>query len=47
MVVGVIHGARLCAARYRLCLGGGQLALGAVATLLGLLTLWVLKWVED
>ena len=30
-----------------LCLGGGQLALGSVATLLGLFALWVLKRVED
>jgi putative Mg2+ transporter-C (MgtC) family protein len=30
-----------------LCLGGGQLALGIAAMLLGLLALWVLKWVED
>jgi putative Mg2+ transporter-C (MgtC) family protein len=29
-----------------LCLGGGQIALGSVATLLGLFALWVLKWVE-
>jgi integrase len=30
-----------------LCFGGGQLVLGTAATLLGLLALWVLKWVED
>jgi putative Mg2+ transporter-C (MgtC) family protein len=30
-----------------LCLGGGQLVLGAATTLLGLLALWVMKWVED
>jgi putative Mg2+ transporter-C (MgtC) family protein len=30
-----------------LCFGGGQFGLGAAATLLGLLTLWVLKWFED
>jgi putative Mg2+ transporter-C (MgtC) family protein len=29
-----------------LCLGGGQIALGIMATLLGLFALWVLKWVE-
>jgi putative Mg2+ transporter-C (MgtC) family protein len=29
-----------------LCLGGGQIALGSIATLLGLFALWVLKWVE-
>jgi putative Mg2+ transporter-C (MgtC) family protein len=30
-----------------LCLGGGQLTLGAAATLLGLVALWGLKWIED
>ncbi len=29
-----------------LCLGGGQLALGIVTTVLGVMTLWLLKWVE-
>jgi putative Mg2+ transporter-C (MgtC) family protein len=29
-----------------LCLGGGQLVLGAVATGLGVVTLWLLKWVD-
>jgi putative Mg2+ transporter-C (MgtC) family protein len=29
-----------------LCLGGGQIALGLAATVLGLFALWVLKWVE-
>lgn len=29
-----------------LCLGGGQLILGGVATLLGVGTLWLLKWVD-
>ena len=29
-----------------LCLGGGQLILGTVATVLVVLTLWVLKWVD-
>ncbi len=29
-----------------LCLGGGQLILGTVATLLGVLTLWALKWID-
>jgi putative Mg2+ transporter-C (MgtC) family protein len=29
-----------------LCLGGGQIALGLAATLLGLFALWVLKWAE-
>ena len=29
-----------------LCLGGGQLLLGMTATVLAVLTLWVLKWVD-
>jgi putative Mg2+ transporter-C (MgtC) family protein len=29
-----------------LCLGGGQIVLGSVTTLLGLFALWVLKWIE-
>jgi putative Mg2+ transporter-C (MgtC) family protein len=29
-----------------LCLGGGQLLLGMAATVLAVLTLWVLKWVD-
>jgi putative Mg2+ transporter-C (MgtC) family protein len=29
-----------------LCLGGGQLALGTAATVLGVIILWVLKWVD-
>ncbi len=29
-----------------LCLGGGQLILGMVATALAVITLWVLKWVD-
>jgi putative Mg2+ transporter-C (MgtC) family protein len=29
-----------------LCLGGGQLALGIVATALTVMTLWILKWVD-
>ena len=48
MVVGVTTAATLWLATViGLCLGGGQLALGASATLLGLVALWVLKWVED
>ena len=48
MVVGVTTAATLWLATViALCLGGGQLALSVAATLLGLLTLWVLKWVED
>jgi putative Mg2+ transporter-C (MgtC) family protein len=30
-----------------LCLGGGQIELGVVATVLGLLTLWFLNWIES
>jgi len=30
-----------------LCLGSGLLALGCIATALGLFALWVLKWAED
>jgi hypothetical protein len=33
--------------RYRTMPRGGQLGLGVAATLLGLLTLWVLQWMED
>ena len=29
-----------------LCFGGGQLALGAAATLLGVMTLWALRWFD-
>jgi len=29
-----------------LCLGGGQLVLGVAATVLGVITLWLLKWVD-
>lgn len=29
-----------------LCLGGGQLVLGVVATLLAVITLWILRWVD-
>jgi putative Mg2+ transporter-C (MgtC) family protein len=30
-----------------LCLGGGQLILGIAAMLLGVLTLWALKWIDN
>lgn len=30
-----------------LCIGGGQIALGLAATILGILALWVLRWIED
>ena len=29
-----------------LCVGGGQIALGLAATVIGLFALWVLKWIE-
>ena len=29
-----------------LCFGGGQLVLGSIATALGVVTLWLLKWVD-
>jgi putative Mg2+ transporter-C (MgtC) family protein len=29
-----------------LCMGGGQLLLGAIATFLSVLTLWVLRWID-
>jgi putative Mg2+ transporter-C (MgtC) family protein len=30
-----------------LCIGGGQIALGIAATVLGFLVLWILRWIED
>src|ERR1700735_5783437 len=30
-----------------LCFGGGQIGLGVAATVLSVLTLWALKWIED
>jgi len=48
IVVGVTTTATLWYATVvGLCLGGGQLALGLAATVIGLLTLWGLKWVEE
>ncbi|HUC68125.1 MAG TPA: MgtC/SapB family protein [Stellaceae bacterium] len=48
MVVGVTTAATLWLATViGLCLGGGQIALGLAATVLGLFALWVLKWVEN
>ena len=29
-----------------LCFGGGQLALGSIATILSFIALWVFKWVD-
>ena len=48
MVVGVTTAATLWLVTViGLCLGGGQLVLGAVTTLLGLIALWGLKAIED
>ena len=48
IVVGVTTAATLWLATViGLCLGGGQIALGLAATVLGLLALWVLRWIED
>jgi putative Mg2+ transporter-C (MgtC) family protein len=30
-----------------LALGGGQLVLGVISTLIGLIVLWILKWIES
>lgn len=47
LVIGVTTAATLWfATMIGLCLGGGQLALGCTATLLGALILWCLRWVE-
>ena len=47
LVTGVTTAATLWAMTVvGLCFGGGQLGLGATATLLGFTTLWVLKWLD-
>jgi len=47
LVVGVTTAATLWLATViGLCFGGGQNALGVVTVVLGLVTLWILKWVE-
>ena len=47
MVIGVTTAATLWLVTViGLCVGGGQIALGMTATSLGLLALWVLKWIE-
>jgi putative Mg2+ transporter-C (MgtC) family protein len=47
LVVGVTTAATLWLGTViGLCIGGGQIALGLAATVLGLFALWVLKWVE-
>jgi putative Mg2+ transporter-C (MgtC) family protein len=48
LVTGVTTAATLWLATViGLCLGGGQIALGVIATLLGMGALWVLKWIEN
>ena len=48
LVVGVTTAATLWLGTViGLCIGGGQIALGLAATVLGLFALWVLKWVES
>jgi putative Mg2+ transporter-C (MgtC) family protein len=48
MIVGVTTAATLWLVTViGLCLGGGQIALGLAATILGLFALWVLRWIED
>lgn len=47
LLVGVTTAATLWLATViGLCLGGGQLVLGTAGTIVGLLALWVLKWLE-
>lgn len=47
LVTGVTTAATLWAMTViGLCLGGGQLGLGAAATLLGVITLWALRWLD-
>ncbi len=47
LVVGVTTAATLWLVTViGLCLGGGQLALGVIATILAVITLWVLRWVD-
>jgi putative Mg2+ transporter-C (MgtC) family protein len=48
LVVGLTTAATLWIATVvGLCIGGGQIVLGVIATGLSLLALWVLHWVED
>ena len=47
LVVGVTTAATLWLVTViGLCLGGGQLALGVITTILAVITLWVLRWVD-
>jgi putative Mg2+ transporter-C (MgtC) family protein len=47
LVIGLTTAATLWLATViGLCIGGGQILLGVISTGLGLLVLWVLKWVE-
>ena len=48
MIIGVTTAATLWLVTViGLCIGGGQIALGLAATVLGVLALWVLGWIED
>ena len=48
MIVGVTTAATLWLVTViGLCIGGGQIALGLAATLVGVLALWGLRWIED
>jgi putative Mg2+ transporter-C (MgtC) family protein len=47
IIVGVTTAATLwCVTVIGLCLGGGQIGLGIVATVIALAALWVLQWIE-
>jgi putative Mg2+ transporter-C (MgtC) family protein len=47
IAVGVTTAATLwCVTVIGLCLGGGQIALGATVTAIGLIALWALQWIE-
>jgi putative Mg2+ transporter-C (MgtC) family protein len=47
VIVGVTTAATMwCVTVIGLCLGGGQIGLGIVATAIGLAALWALQWVE-
>jgi hypothetical protein len=47
LVIGLTAAATLWLATViGLCIGGGQILLGVISTVLGLFALWILKWVE-
>jgi putative Mg2+ transporter-C (MgtC) family protein len=47
LVIGLTTAATLWLATIiGLCIGGGQILLGVISTVLGLFALWILKWVE-